>query len=216
MIEKLNKHILEVLCQASFNKIIDYILDICEMIVKDYEEKLSKLPNNENAIRSIMLEEYLKPQRKSYKMQGYKFEPETQENYIGNGVYSGRIDIRVSMKSNFEKDEAYYVIECKRIDGSTDLNKKYVEDGIARFVVEKYSSYFGRNIMLGFVVKKIDILDNVQKIVNIQNANEDSCMHGNFMLVKKEGITENYSCTYQIQSGELELRHIFSDFSSVM
>lgn len=216
MIEKLNKHILGALYRANFNKIIEYILDICEMIVKDYEDKLSKLPNDENAIRSIMLEEYLKKQRNNYNMLGYKFEPETLENYIGNGVYIGRIDIRITMKNNFEKDEAYYVIECKRIDGSADLNKKYVKDGVARFVTEKYSSYFGRNIMLGFVVRKIDVSNNTQKIMNIQNADEDPCMHGNFVLVKKEGITENYSCTYQIQSGELELRHIFSDFSSVM
>ena len=188
MIKKLNKHISGALYRANFNKIIKYILDICEMIVKDYEAKLSKLPNDENAIRSIMLEEYLTKQRKNYDMLGYKFEPETLENYVGDGVYIGRIDIRVIMKSNFEKDEAYYAIECKRIDGSTGLNKKYVKDGVARFVTEKYSSYFGRNIMLGFVVKKIDMSSNTQKIMDIQNADADPCMHGNFVLEKKEGI----------------------------
>lgn len=45
-------------------------------------------------------------------------------------------------------------IECKRIDGTADLNKKYVKEGVARFVTQKYSSYYGRNVMLGFVVKR--------------------------------------------------------------
>ncbi|MEY8265578.1 hypothetical protein AALA79_04280 [Lachnospiraceae bacterium 64-25] len=126
------------------------------------------------------------------------------------------MDIRILLKSDFEKEDAYYVIECKRIDGTSDLNKKYVKEGVARFVTQKYSSYYGRNIMLGFVVKKIDMSANAKLIEGIQNADLNQHAHGNLRLVKSEGVTESYKCMYQIQSGELELRHIFSDYSSVM
>ena len=61
------------------------------------------------------------------------------ENYAGSGQHIGRVDIRILLKSDFEKDDAYYITECKRIDGSSDLNKKYVKEGVARFVTEKYS-----------------------------------------------------------------------------
>ena len=59
----LNKNILDELCRANFEKITNYILDICKLIVEDYEKKQLKLPNDENRIRSIMLEEYMKKQR---------------------------------------------------------------------------------------------------------------------------------------------------------
>lgn len=212
----LNKNILEALYQANFEKITNYILDICELIVVDYEQKQLKLPNDENQIRSIMLEEYLKKKKSSYGMSNYRFELEVPENYVGNGKHIGRVDIRILLKSDFEKEEAYYIIECKRIDGTADLNKKYVKEGVARFVTQKYSSYYGRNIMLGFVVKKIDVSANAQLIEKIQNNNTDECMHGNFEFVKSHGVTESYKCMYQIQSGEIELRHIFSDYSSIM
>lgn len=212
----LNKNILKALYRANFEKITTYILDICELIVEDYERKNFKLPNDENKIRSIMLEEYMKTQKGFYGMADYRFELEVPENYAGNGQHIGRVDIRIFLKSDFEKEDAYYIIECKRIDGTTDLNKKYVKEGVARFVTQKYSSYYGRNIMLGFVVKKIDISANAKLIEEIQNAELNQYMHGDFQLVASEGVTESYKCKYQIQSGEVELRHIFSDYSSII
>ena len=206
----------QALYRANFEKIITYILDICALIVKDYEERQLKLPNDENKIRSIMLEEYMNKQKAAHGMSGYKFELEVPENYAGSGQHIGRVDIRILLKSDFEKDDAYYIIECKRIDGSSDLNKKYVKEGVARFVTEKYSSYYGRNIMLGFVVKKIDISSNVKLIEEIQNADLSQQMHGNFEFIESKDVTESYKCMYQIQSGEIELCHIFSDYSSIM
>lgn len=212
----LNKNILDALYRANFEKITNYILGICKLIVEDCKKKQMKLPNDENRIRSIMLEEYLKKQKSSYGMSDYRFELEVPENYAGNGQHIGRVDIRILLKSDFEKEDAYYIIECKRIDGTSALNKKYVKEGVSRFVTEKYSSYYGRNIMLGFVVKKIDISANAQLIEEIQNSDLDQNMHGNFQLVKSDDLAKCYKCMYQIQAGELELRHIFSDYSSVM
>ena len=186
------------------------------MIQHHYEERQLKLPNDENKIRSIMLEEYMNKQKAAHGMSGYKFELEVPENYAGSGQHIGRVDIRILLKSDFEKDDAYYITECKRIDGSSDLNKKYVKEGVARFVTEKYSSYYGRNIMLGFVVKKIDISSNVKLIEEIQNADLSQQMHGNFEFIESKDVTESYKCMYQIQSGEIELCHIFSDYSSIM
>ena len=78
------------------------------------------------------------------------------------------------------------------------------------------SGYYGRNIMLGFVVKKIDVSANAKLIEEIQNVDLDQHMHGDFQLVERSGVTESYKCMYQIQFGEVELRHIFSDYSGIM
>ena len=213
---RLNRKILEKLYRANFEKITNYILEICELTVRDYEKKQLKLPNEENTIRSIMLEEYMKKQKYNYGMSSYRFELEVPEHYAGNGRHVGRVDIRILLKSDFEKEDAYYIIECKRIDGTAELNKKYVKEGVARFINQKYSSYYGRNIMLGFVVKKLDVSANARLIEKIQNSDSNQHMHGNFQLVGKEGATESYKCMYQIQSGQIELRHIFSDYSSII
>ncbi len=212
----LNKDIIEALYRANFEKITNYILNICELVVEDYEKKRLKLPNDENKIRSIMVEEYMKKQKSVYGMSDYKFDIEMPENYVGNGKHIGRVDIRIFLKNDFEKEDAYYVIECKRIDGTSDLNKKYVKEGVARFVTQKYSSYYGRNIMLGFVVKKVDMSANAKLIEKIQNTDLDKHMHGNFEFIESNGVVESYKCIYKIQSGEVELRHIFSDYSSIM
>lgn len=215
---KISKRITNVLRQDDFEQITGYILEICGLVVEDFTQKSRMLPNNENQIRSIILEEYLDNDniRESHNMLDYSFTPETQENYDGNGNYIGRADIRIKLKTDFDKHNAYYIVECKRIDGTEDLNKKYVEEGVARFVTKKYSAYYGKNIMLGFVVKNIDIASNAKKIENIQNSNADINMQGHFDLVSKNRKQEMHRCIYHISSGELELRHIFSDFSDII
>lgn len=209
----LNGDILNALRQSDFQKIVEYILKMSEVLVADYKKKSSKLPNDENQIRSIMFEEYVSKQAETYKMTDYRFDSEVQENYVGAGKYLGRVDVRILLKSDFEKKEAYYVIECKRIDGTKKLNQKYVQDGVARFVTKKYSSYYGKNIMLGFVVKNIDITQNTQAIENIQNSEPDECMHGTLNPMKSNSVGDCYKCRYKTG---LELCHIFTDYSDIV
>lgn len=215
---KINRTISEMLRQDDLEQLTGYIADICELLVADFTRGNRNLPNNENQIRSIMVEEYLDNDkvRSAHNMSEYSFTPETQEHYDGNGNYIGRADIRIKLKTDFDKHNAYYIVECKRIDGSADLNKKYVEEGIARFVTQKYSAYYGKNIMLGFIVRRIDISKNTKEIENIQNSSIDVHMHGIFDMVNQGKSHEIYKCVYQLESGELELRHIFSDFSEIL
>ncbi len=126
----------------------------------------SALPNDENKIRDIMLKEYLKKKdfkEKYYNLNEYQFDKEIEDN-------DGRVDIRVlPVKDNYIEDAAYFVIECKRLDsqnlqGSSGLNAKYIKNGVCRFVSSAYSSYFGVNGMIAFVVEKIDISKNVDQI----------------------------------------------------
>ena len=215
---RLSKNILLALQQANYERIVQYIVNTCEAIVNDYEQINKKLPNNENQIRTIMLEEYMDNNhiRAEHGMSEYSFTPETMENYDGNGNYIGRADIRVKLKTDFEKREAYYIVECKRIDGKGELNKKYVGEGVARFITQKYSSYYGKNIMLGFVINQINISNNATLIEGIQNADHNHYMHGSFDLTVKGSKSEVYKCCYQLGDRDLELRHIFVDYSSIV
>ena len=213
MVVNLDREITERLRIASIKRIVDYISKMCGKLVSDRTE----LPNNEEQIRSILLENYIKNKTfaKENCMEAFRFDPEIPENYSGNGTYKGRVDIRVMLKSDFSKNEAYYIIECKRINGERRLNNEYVENGIRRFITGYYSSYYLQNIMLGFVVEKINIRENAQKIERIQNKQEIE-YKGKWIEKYSDNVVLQYTCKHENLSTQLCLWHIFADFSEVI
>ncbi len=50
---------------------------------------------------------------------------------------------------------------------------------------------------------------NVKEIENLQAVNLDAQIQGDFEMVCRGKNCEMYKCAYQIEQGELELRHIF-------
>jgi hypothetical protein len=204
--------------EDDFRQISSYLVTCCENMKREYLEKDKRLQNDENKIRNILLKEFLAVDsiQALYQMNDYRFEPETQENYHGKGTYVGRADIKVILKSDFAKNDAYYLVECKRIDGTKNLNQKYVMQGIHRFITKKYSSFYGMNFMLGFVVRKIDISVNTGKIESEQNNSSDSRMHGSFVCREVNSERGVYNCMYDLLDRQLELKHIFIDFSKII
>lgn len=71
---KINHKISDALRLDDLEQITSYIMEICELLVEDFTRKNRKLPNNENRIRSIMLEEYLDNDiiRKNHDMLDYR------------------------------------------------------------------------------------------------------------------------------------------------
>ncbi len=203
----------------AIDQITDYVLVACQEVKNCYSAVRKKLPNDENQIRSILLNEYMAidENQKKHNMSDFRFEPETQEHYTGSGNYLGRADIKVVLLSDFAKNNAYYLVECKRLDGTRAFNKKYVAEGVNRFVTQKYSSFYAKNMMLGFIVSDIDIHDNAMQIEIIQNFSSNSIIHGNFQLLStKETQSEIYSCQYRLIDKILELRHIFFNLNDVV
>lgn len=156
-------------------KFITYYIDsnfefILTQIYKCYKKMLvdyTYIENNENKIKNRLYKDYLNNQniRNELGLNHYLFKTETgmiDENYNENG-YS---DIEViDLKGSFKSTEAFYIIECKRIDDinthyQNSLNNKYIHEGINRFIDEKYPTHYKVNGMLGFVVKNIDIKEN--------------------------------------------------------
>ena len=120
-----------------------------------------KVSNNENAIRDAFCE-YL--QNDCYKnnytdvVKCYHVDTEAREGE------HGRTDIRFLKVKDYEGQQVYYTIECKRLDGNNHLCKEYVDNGIRRFTTGKYPTYLGCNAMLGFVVCAIDLGETVNKV----------------------------------------------------
>ena len=200
------------------NTVIAHLTKCSKKMMADCIDSGISLRNKEDAITNKLVANYLNAEPDNL-----RYEPQSLENYDDeSGNYTGRTDIRVISADYFCDAQAYHIIECKRIDGSYDLNWKYVSFGVARFFnpvpKPKYSSYYNRNIMFGYVVKDIYIPDNANKIDRLQ--------HSLLMKVSTEGFVLKqhddpqyyvYFCEYDSEYlGRIELRHLFFNFSDII
>lgn len=183
--------------QSEFQDLITKIYFCYEFMLLD---KITLPSNDENKIRDILLVEYLQKRNIRNDMcniYGFRFDKEVDVN-------DGRVDIKIITLNDFEEDEAFYVIECKRLDGNAKLNKAYVEHGIKRFTTNYksknyqyyYPTNYGVNGMIGFIVKNINIDDNMQKI-------------GSFFS------TIEIDKLYKSNHTNLQLFHLIMDFSAI-
>lgn len=190
----------------NFEFILTQIQNCYKKMLIDYDF----VENNENKIKNRLYKDYLDKQSiiDDLKLNGYRFKTETafvDENYNEKG-YS---DIEViDLIGSLKNINSFYIIECKRIDGvnshhQSSLNNKYINEGINRFIVEKYPTHNKVNAMLGFVVKNIDI-------------NSNSIHFTDFVQYK---FIEDFEFSYRSNHNtntnkKITLYHLMLDFSS--
>ncbi|OHD85441.1 hypothetical protein [Sulfuricurvum sp. RIFCSPLOWO2_12_FULL_43_24] len=174
-------------CNIRFNELLNFIYK-CYLIMLD--DTVMVPHNNENKIRDILLLNYLNDNsiRHMLGMTHFLFDPEVPEN-------NGRSDIKVQTYDTFQDTKAYYILECKRLNGQTTLNHEYVNNGINRFTTKYYSSYFNINGMIGFIIHPINIDENMRKIGDF------------FDLIEENKL-------YQSTHDGIILYHLMMDFSN--
>lgn len=182
---------------------------ILTQIYNCYKRMLSDYPsieNDENLIRNGLYKNYLENDfiREEFKLLPYLFDTEV-EIYKDDDSVIGRTDIKVyNAVERTKNTKAYYIIECKRLDGSNRLNKKYISEGINRYIEnEKYPSFKKVNGMIGFVVNSIDIEENTKNFPDLK------CHQ--FITGFKYSYISNHTTT---KSNNLTLYHLMLDFSS--
>jgi hypothetical protein len=166
------------------------------------------LPNDENKIRNNLLLKYLKNDaiREQTGLSGnFIFDREVPEDNT-----KGRTDIKVQTIQTFTKSDAYYIIECKRLnnenlEGTTGLNAKYINKGIYRFVSKYYSTYYRINAMLGFVTDKMDIHANTLININtlLKNPKLNNC--NTTQEIQQETFIPDFEFHYS--SGHRDINH---------
>lgn len=207
-----------------FDEIVEKVLLCSEMMLEDCNQSGKSITNHEEKIRTHLLENYLENDEIRSKVGidklNLRFIVEAYENYDSSKEsYIGRVDIKIVSSNWLNNRQDYYIIECKRIDGTNNLNKKFVEEGIARFVSEptKYSSYRNKNFMFGFIVKDIDMKKNIAKINSIQKSIPGISIKTELLDLKsKIKNSYVYFSEYYVKRQELELRHLFYDFSRIV
>jgi len=180
-----------------------------ELMIQDCLKLCVKIDNNENRIRDYLFSKYLNNDEIMRKIDfdNFRFFAEVPENY-SNNIPLGRTDLQVISIDDFRHRNRYFIIECKRLDGGATLNRKYIDDGIRRFVGEdpKYSSYYKTNGMIGFLVKTIDIDKNVEKINNLLKKDYTDITTKEYLC--KETHSGIYISTHGLKNTDIKLKHL--------
>lgn len=134
---------------------LEGILTDCARVYEVIMSSGVTLNNKENEIRDILTDYF---EDDDYKADCTTMVKNFQVDHeVPEGLH-GRVDIRFLPVNPYEGQKAYFIIECKRLDGCSHLNKEYVEHGIKRFkTTDKYSTPLGVNGMMGFLVKPLDV-----------------------------------------------------------
>lgn len=202
--------------RGAINLIIAHLIKCSKQMKVDCTEHCNMLENHEDKITNRLTAMYL-----NAKPDIFRYETQSSVNYDAEtDQYIGRIDVKVISNDYFNNSQSYYTIESKRIDGDDNLNKKYIIDGVARFVINppKYPSYYEQNIMFGYVVQTIDIPKNTEKIGALQTSLLNGVTVDSFILVQNEDSQAFvYSCGYASEHiRHIELMHLFFDFTDVI
>lgn len=210
--------------KSLFTEMKEFVISCCYLMHEESMNKKEFLPNLENEIRNKLTFSYLRDSAIKKKL-GYEnlklsFDAEVAESYNPITLQTtGRVDIKVTSEDTLIHNDRYYTIECKRLDGSKKLNKAYIKQGVTRFVSAdaKYPSSYGENMMLGFMVRQVDVKENAEKINKIQNDElEKETVKKEMFIIREEDSHCIYEAEYDSPFGEMTLHHLFYDFSSLI
>lgn len=198
---------------AEFEEILSKIITCYNLMIADEVS----LTNNENAIRDVLLINYLNDNsiRKKIELTGYLFDREVPEDRS-----IGRTDIKIQTLNTFQDTSAYYIIECKRLDaknlnGTTGLNAKYIKDGMYRFTSNTYSSHYKTNGMIGFVVELMNINANITSINNLLVSNFSEANTTQELQYREivKGFAFSYCSQHSVSEHSVILYHLMFNFS---
>jgi hypothetical protein len=197
--------------------IISHLVDCSNKMKVDCIANNNPLINHEDKITNRLVGKYLQAKDKCF-----HYIAQAPENFDENtDGFTGRVDIKVITLNRY-KDATLssYTIECKRIDGTVRLNRKYVEEGVARFTdfPAKYPLQENLGIMFGYVVLPINITDNAIEIEKLQHSILKDVSVGPLNLLKSENSEYYvYDCSYNSEHlGHIQLGHLFYDLSGAM
>ena len=200
---------------GEFEILLSKITSCYKLMVRDKVQFL----NDENKIRDVLVNEYINNSILKRKLGiAYFIFPEVPETES-----IGRTDIRIQKPDSFyNQNEAYYIIECKRLDnkatqGTSGLNTEYIRNGICRFTSSYYTSHYGVNALIGFVVEPMNIHRNTNDI-NFLLKKHFPETNTTVVLTQEYFIPDfeyHYRSIHQKEdTTELRLYHLMFDFSA--
>lgn len=182
-----------------------------------------KLPNDENEIRNQLVEGYLSNSAVMRKLQitDYLFNSEVGVFRESDFKQVGRSDIKVALRSSsFDEPKKHFIVECKRVDSETGLNREYVQEGVMRFTTQQYPTFLSLNGMIGFCVKTFDIHEN--STIKINRHLNKWCPNETIQPLTQEKFIEDFEYSYTSNhyttssKKQFKLYHIMLDMTGLL
>lgn len=202
------------------------IIGILNGVIQALEMMLSisypNLKNKEDYITARLVEDFLDNDstRAILNLKTYRFvaEPASFDEQYQQIGYSDIRVITTHQVQGFDTTKADYIIECKRLDGTKDLNEKYITNGICRFIEEKYTrkSIHKISAMLGYVVASTDIRACVEAInqAGVKNNLANFTQPLTFFQIRP-GFNFSYRSEHRtISESTAEIFHILFDLNN--
>lgn len=205
-------------------KLIDY--SYSEMLKDDVEFHLNE--NGRDSLNNMPLEnsitnrlvDYIRNNKKNYNLQLLAFEVEPGSDFSEEYATEGFIDIKVSNITlnlyNCADENIYFAFECKRVNKSPQKISMYVDKGINRFKINKYSKNVHLSGMIGYSEEKYTEIPSIVKKINYKLKADKLEVE---TLNKKKNITHDYcyvSTHSRKNSNKITLYHLFYDFSDMI
>lgn len=153
--------------QKSFTKVLELTV-VAHSLMLQKETNIDGL--NEETLRNKLVK-HINQNRGLYGLGRFVFDSETVVCEEETDKTIGYTDIKITIpsRSAFSSEEQKaYTIECKRLDGYADKNKKYIEEGICRFIKGRYANNTNLAGMIGFIESSARKFkdDKITSIVN--------------------------------------------------
>lgn len=198
---------------------------ILKLSIYAHSLMLNELSNKDKIEEEILrnkLLKYLKPNQGKYGLARYVFDAESAEIDENSDITVGYHDIKITIPIACDfslEEQRHYTIECKRLDGYSDKNRSYIEEGIFRFIKGKYSSKMNIAGMIGFVEpsKKQFKTDKITSIIKDINEKLEKNFNRIDEMLEKSVIIEDFSNSYKSlhkrdkNLGTIDITHLIFD-----
>ncbi len=207
------------------NKSFERVLKkIVECLIDNYKEmnqhSLPKQPEKtdlEGFLRNVYIQKYVRQNKRKYGLGHVLFLVETGE--IDKKYHnSGYLDIQV-LNINIEdvgNEDEYFTFECKRLENNTK-NQAYIDNGILRFIENKYASKMPFSGMIGFVEKAKKGIPFIASDLKLRIDKLPTTINKFNSISKETGFEFSYRSKHnRIENTSIELTHLLFDFEKIL
>lgn len=142
--------------QPAFSLSADQIATVLDLVCRGVAEAQTDItPGMLEVPASIVVRKAMRRVKKTLELTNLEIrgEHELENMATADAEILGRIDITLKFLHQFGNEDAYVAIECKRVGAAlSDLNARYVLNGVDRFVSGQYGSDHEWGFMLGYVL----------------------------------------------------------------
>jgi hypothetical protein len=203
--------------QPAFALSVDQIATVLDLVCRGAHEAQPDIKSGMLEVpTTIVIRKAMRRVKKDLELTNLEIrgEHELENMATTDATILGRIDITLKFLHQFGNEDAYVAIECKRVGANlTDLNAKYVSNGVDRFVTGQYGSEHEWGFMLGYVlalpiqnvVGAID--ERLQKVYGAAAKLTAEAAHTLSLAIFEGALTQ--------RSGHaIRLKHVFVDMTA--